>query len=367
MSLEKTTNAPTSDSPPVPASVAVSGSARQLPGVSRNKTAAKWIAGALAIILLIVYPLVNSQDTFGLTLLTETLIFGLFAISLDLLLGYTGLVSFGHATYFGLGAYTAGIMAANLKIPNFLLGLLAGLVVSGLVALVLGYFCIRTSGIYFLMLTLAFSQMLYALAFKWTDVTGGSNGLPLPQPQFNLFGLQYNIGEKTPFYFTTLVIFLLAFFLLRQVVRSPFGHTLVGIRDNENRLAALGYHSRNFKLVAFVIAGGLGGVAGVLNAYHNGFVSSSEFYWTTSGLVMVMVLLGGKGSLVGPVLGAFFVRYLEQIIQGQNAKIGSFVVSERWLMVLGIIFIVFVLFAPGGLVGLWNSFTTRASRLIRSR
>ncbi|NWJ98415.1 MAG: branched-chain amino acid ABC transporter permease [Chloroflexi bacterium] len=328
----------------------------------------KWLAGGLAVLFLITYPLLNGQDAFGLNLLTETLIFALFALSLDLLLGYTGLVSFGHATYFGLGAYSAGILTAQLKNSNFLLGLLMGVLVAGLGALVLGFFSIRTSGIYFLMLTLAFSQMCYALAFKWNDVTGGSNGLPVPKPEFSLVGWQLDLGDGTVFYFVVLTCFLAGFFGLRQVVHSPFGRTLIGIRDNEKRLAALGYQTSNFKLMACVIAGALGGLAGALNAYHNGFVSANEFYWTTSGLVMVMVLLGGKGSLIGAVLGAFFVRYAEQFIQGQQtAKLGTFVVSERWQMVLGLIFILCVLLAPGGLVGLWQSLVRQVTRRLEWR
>ncbi len=314
----------------------------------------KWGAGGLAILGLILYPFINSQDAFGLNLLTEVLIFALFASSLDLLLGYTGLVSFGHAAYFGLGSYAAGILTAQLKNDNLLAGLTSGIIVAGLGALLLGYFSIRTSGIYFLMLTLAFSQMLYAIVFKWEDVTGGSNGLSVPKPKLELWGWQPDLTDPTNYYFVVLVCFLGGFFLLRQLINSPFGRSLVGIRDNENRMTALGYQTRNFKLLAFVIAGALGGLAGALNVYHNSFASANDFYWTLSGSVMVMVLLGGKGTLIGPVLGAFFVRYAEQFVQGQNFTIGSFVMSERWLMVLGLIFIIFVLVAPNGLVGLWR-------------
>lgn len=315
-----------------------------------------WGAGGLAILALIFYPVVNGQDSFGISLLTEIMIYGLFALSLNLLLGYTGLVSFGHATYFGLGAYVAGILGTNLQNNNFWLALLVSLGITGLVGLVLGFLAIRTSGIYFLMLTLAFSQLFYAIAFKWNDVTGGSNGLPVSQPDLSLPGWTPDWGNRATQYFVTLFFFLLGFFLLRQLIYSPFGQTLIGIRDNENRMSALGYQTRNFKLVACVIAGGLAGVAGTLNAFHNNFVSANEFYWTTSGLVMVMVLLGGKGSLVGPALGAFFIRYTEQFIQSQkDFKLGSFVMSERWYLVLGIIFIGFVLLAPNGIVGLWQN------------
>jgi branched-chain amino acid transport system permease protein len=311
-----------------------------------------WVGGGLVLLFLILYPLLNQADTFAVKLLTETLIFGIFALSLNLLVGYTGLVSFGHATYWGVGAYTAGILSAQAKIPNFFLGLLLGVVVSGVVAALLGYLSVRTSGIYFLMLTLAFSQMFYAIAFKWTDFTGGSNGLPVLRPEYNLFGWIWNIEGSLGYYFVVFVIFLAVFFLLRQIILSPFGQSLIGIRDNENRMTALGYHTSTYKLIASVIAGILGGVAGVLNVYYNGFVSAGDFYWTTSGLVLVMVLLGGKGTLIGPVLGAFFIRYAEQFIQGSPFELGSFELADRWQLVLGLIFIVFILAAPNGLVGL---------------
>lgn len=316
---------------------------------------AKWGGGGLAVLALAVYPTLSNGDNFGITLLTEVLIYALFALSLNVLLGFTGLVSFGHAAYFGLGVYAAGVFTVQLKNSSFLLGLLVGVVVAGLAAVGLGFLSIRTSGIYFLVLTLAFSQMLYALAFKWNDLTGGSNGLPVLKPELILFGWQINLTDPVAYYFVTLVLFVIGFLIVRQVVRSPFGHTLVGIRDNEERMAALGYQTRNFKLAAFVIAGALAGLAGGLNVYHNGFASADDLYWTNSGLVMVMVLLGGKGTLIGPVLGAFFVRYTEQFIQGQNLTFGTFIMSERWLMVLGAILVIFVLFAPSGIVGIGRS------------
>ncbi len=326
---------------------------------------AKWLSGGLAVLLLAAFPALSNGDNFGVNLLTEVLIYALFALSLNLLLGYTGLVSFGHAAYFGLGVYAAGVFTAQIKNASFLLGLLVGVVVAGVAALGLGYLSIRTSGIYFLVLTLAFSQMLYAIAFKWNDLTGGSNGLPVLKPELILFGWQIDLTDPAAYYFVTLALFVIGFLVIRQVIRSPFGHTLVGIRDNEERMAALGYQTRNFKLAAFVIAGALAGLAGVLNVYHNGFASADDLYWTNSGLVMVMVLLGGKGTLIGPVLGAFFVRYAEQFIQGQKFTLGSFLMAERWLMVLGAILVVFVLFAPSGIVGigrsLWRWGTERLS------
>jgi branched-chain amino acid transport system permease protein len=316
---------------------------------ARVAVGSRWVALAVLLGLLVVAPFV--LPTYWLKLLTEVLILGIFAMSLDLILGYTGLVSFGHAAFFGLGAYTTGIVSVRLT-NHAGITLPAALVVAGLAALVIGYLSIRTSGIYFLMLTLAFAQVLYAVAFKWTPVTGGSNGLSgIPRPGL---GIVPGGGEITPpenFYFFTLVIFLLVFFGLRRLVSSPFGHTLVGIRENEARMAAIGYDVARYKLAAFVIAGVLGGLAGVLNTYLNVFASPVQLHWTTSGLVMVMVIIGGAGTLIGPVLGAALVLLL------QNA-VSSY--TDRWPMVMGAVFIIFVLIARHGLVGIWRALAARA-------
>ena len=242
--------------------------------------------------LLVLYPFVAPAYLLGL--LTEVLIIGIFAMSLDLILGYAGLVSFGHAAFFGVGAYAAGIAAIRLT-PHVGVSLPLALVAAGVAALIIGYLSIRAAGIYFLMLTLAFAQVLYAVAFKWTPVTGGSNGLSgIPRPVLGVLPGGGDLADPRVFYCFVLVIFALVYLGLRRLVASPFGRTLVGIRENEARMSAIGCNVARFKLVAFVIAGILAGLAGALNSYLNAFVSPAQLNWTTSGQVLVMVIIGGR-------------------------------------------------------------------------
>ncbi len=332
----------------------------------RNRIAFRWpwLVGGLVIIVLGAYPLINSADTFGINLLTQFLIAAIFALSYDLIFGYTGLLSFGQASYYGLGAFGAGLMVAKFNISNFWVSLLVAIVVASVGALILGYFSIRTSGVYFMMLTLALSQMLFSLASKW-DFTGSSDGLPFARPEFSLFG--FNLKELTPFYLFVLFCFVASFLILTMVIQSPFGQALKGIRDNENRMTAVGYQTRNFKLVAFVLAGAIAGLAGGLNALFNGFVGANTLNWVNSGAVLVMVLLGGKGTLLGPVVGAFFIIFIENQIKGSSIPIGNYTLADRWLSILGIIFMIFVLFAPNGIVGVGKSVVRRAKEWQQKR
>lgn len=310
-----------------------------------------WLLTAVALAALAVYPF--AAPPYLLSLLTEILIYGIFAMSLDLILGYTGLVSFGHAAFFGVGAYVAGIAAVRLT-PHLGVTLPLALVGAALAALVIGYLSIRSSGIYFLMLTLAFAQVLYAVAFKWTPVTGGSNGLSgIPRPALGLVPGGGELADPVRFYFFILVVFLLVYYGLRRVVASPFGHALLGIRENEARMAAIGYDVARFKLAAFVLAGVLAGLAGALNTYLNVFVSPAQLNWPTSGQVLVMVIIGGAGTLVGPVLGAALVLLLQNLVSSQ---------TERWPMIMGGVFIVFVLVARFGLIGIWDRAVGRLRR-----
>jgi branched-chain amino acid transport system permease protein len=316
----------------------------------------RWLLPLVILVLLLAYPAV--MPPYLLSLLTEVLIYGIFAMSLDLLLGYTGLVSFGHAAFFGVGAYAAGIAAVRLS-PHMGLTLPLALLAAALAALIIGYLSIRTSGIYFLMLTLAFAQVLYAVAFKWTPVTGGSNGLSgIPRPALGIIPGGNELSEPWRFYLFTLAVFLLVYFGLRRVVGSPFGHVLVGIRENEARMSAIGYNVTRFKLAAFVLAGVLAGLAGALNTYLNVFVSPALLNWPTSGQVLVMVIIGGAGTLVGPVLGAALVLLLQNLVSSQ---------TERWPMIMGAVFIIFVLVARFGIVGIWDRFVARLTRRARAR
>ena len=191
-------------------------------------------------------------------------------MSLDLLLGFTGLMSLGHAAFFGLGAYAVAILGAQFGL-NAWLGLAAGVVVAGAGAALIGFFCVRTGGIPFLMLTLAFSQLVFSVALKWRDVTGGSDGMAIAeQPSF--FG--FNLSKSLPMYFMALSFFVLSYCGLRRLLNSPLGHAFVGIRENEQRMSAIGYPTRAYKLIAFTIAGAVAGLAGGLYAIFNGFISS---------------------------------------------------------------------------------------------
>lgn len=312
---------------------------------------------ALAIIALLV-GLPFAASSFIIKTVTEILIFGIFAMSLDLLLGYTGLVSFGHAAFFGIGAYATGYLAQKIS-PNLLINLPLTLGVVALAALVIGFFSIRVSGVYFLMLTLAFSQMVYAVADRWTDVTGGSNGLAsIPRPRLTLGSLDFIFDDATSRYFLVLAIFLLSFATLRWIVNSQFGRALVGIRENETRLRAIGYNTHRFKLMAFILAGVFAGIAGGLYAGFNRFVSLGEVYWTASGQVLIMVIIGGAGTLVGPVLGAGLILVLQNFVSSS---------TERWATIMGLIFIFFVFAARRGVFGIIRQAMDKVGSVLTKR
>jgi branched-chain amino acid transport system permease protein len=299
-----------------------------------------WLIGLVA--LLFVLPLI--VPPYLRSLMIEVLIFAIFAMSLDLLMGYTGLISFGHAAFFGLGGYVVAYTARHLS-ANLLITLPLVLVVIGVVAFVIGFFALRTSGIYFLMLTLAFSQMFYGLAIKWSEVTGGSDGLTVERPYLGVGGLAIRFGPDINFYYLALVLFLFSWWFLSRIVSSPFGRTLKGIKENDARMLALGYNTWNYKIAAFVIAGLFAGLAGMLLTTFNRHAAPESLYWTRSGEAIIMVLVGGAGSLSGPILGAALVHLLPSYASSY---------TDRWQSILGLVFIAFVLFAPRGIYGLIN-------------
>ncbi len=302
-----------------------------------------WIAAGLVLAIL---PLAHAR--YLTTTLTEVLIFALFAMSLGLLVGYAGLVSLGHAAFFGTAAYAVGLISTRVN-PAFLLTLPAGVLAGTLAALVIGVFALRATGVYFLMLTLAFAQMAYAVAHQWSWLTGGTNGLSgIPRPVVP--GI--DLGGPVSFYYLVLVVVGAATVVLRRIVGSPFGAALIGIRENEPRMRAMGFDTFRLKLAAFVLAGAAAALSGALYAYYNGFVSPDELYWTRSGEVLVMVLLGGAGTLAGPAVGAAVVLVLQNLAS-------SF--TQRWTMLLGAAFILVVLIAPRGLAGLLGGRWARSS------
>lgn len=300
----------------------------------------RWLKVALVVGLLIVallLPWVLSSYYVGLV--TEMMIFAIFAMSLDLLLGYTGLPSLGHAAYFGISGYTVAILSLNLT-KHFGVAVLAGLCAAMVTAAIFGLLAVRTHGTYFLMITLALAQVLWGIAFKWRSLTGGDDGLPgIPRPDL---GLSISMWEGSNFYFFTLVVFVFVAVTLLLLVRSPVGLALRGVRESESRMQALGYNVWTYKYLAFVIAGMFAGISGMLLTYYNGFVSPADLNFVLSAKVLLMVALGGSSTLYGPVLGAFLIVLLENLTSAW---------TEHWLLILGAIYVVVVLFAPDGIVG----------------
>ena len=306
----------------------------------------EWGWVAIAAVVLGLAPLF--LPPFAMTLLTEALILSLFAMSLDLMVGYTRLVSFGHAAAYGLGAYSCGWLLLHSGMPlPFAVFAAAGL--TGIVAIGVGWVCTLATGVSFSMLTLAFAQLLYAIAFKWTSVTGGSDGLAGIPRNPGPLGLTA-LSSKTGFYFFVLCCLVGAYLFCRSVVRSPFGAVLRGIRENENKTRALGYNTRGYKIAVVALAYGLGGLAGALYAPFAGFANTELLFWLLSGQVLIMVIVGGSGTLVGPILGAAFFMLVEH-------QLSSY--TEAWALFFGLIFIGFVLFAPEGIWGLLTGYRRR--------
>ncbi len=278
---------------------------------------------------------------YAMTLLTEALILGLFAMSLDLMVGYTRLFSFGHAAAYGLGAYAAGNLLLHTGVPMVFAVLLAALF-SGIVAIGIAWVCTLATGVSFSMLTLAIAQLLYAVAFKWTSVTGASDGLAGIPRTPGPFGVTV-FQSKAGFYYLVLACLLGAFLFCRALVNAPFGAVLRGIRENEAKTLALGYNTRGYKIAVVAVAYALGGLAGALYAPFAGFTNTELLFWLLSGQVLIMVIVGGSGTLVGPILGAIFFL----VVQQQLSRY-----TNSWALFFGLIFVAFVLWVPQGLWGL---------------
>ena len=276
-------------------------------------------------------------------LATQVLIFGLFALGFNLLYGYTGLLSFGHAAYYGLGAYGAGIVLAKLHAGSIWAALGGGLLLAGLGGAVIGFFCLRRRGIYFAMLTLAFAQLLYFIGFHLSSWTGGDDGLRgIPQLAVGLPGFAVSLATPLAFYYFCFVLVGLAVAGLKRILDSPFGAVLQAIRENSDRAAACGYDISRVKLLSFVFSAMFAGLAGALDALRLTVVPIESLYWTTSGQVVMMTLLGGAGTFFGPFVGAAAYLVLED-------RLRTF--TESWPLVIGAIFSAFVLFLPRGIWG----------------
>jgi len=296
-------------------------------------------------------------EKYYVDLVMKIMILSVFALSLELLVGQTGLVSFGHAAYFGIGAYAAALLSPQSGPASFWLLFPAALGAAGLYALAVGALSLRTRGIYFIMVTLAFAQMAYYV-FHDTKLGGGSDGIYLyfrPQTGTKLLDL----GAPLTFYFFVLAALVVTFLLLAALQRSRFGRALAGIRVNEQRMRAAGFATYPYKLAAFVIAAMLAGVAGFLYALKDGYVNPEILSWHQSGAVLLMIILGGIGSLRGAVFGAIAFVALQELYQSQ-AIFGSF--SKHWQLLLGLTIIAFVALMPKGLIGLGAQLRLRKTK-----
>ena len=271
---------------------------------------------------------------------TEVVVFTLFALSFNILLGYTGLLSFGQAAYFGLGAYAASLFLIHVA-NNLWLALLAGVVVASLVALVIGFLCLKHYGVAFAFLTLAFAEMIYFIVFELRHITGGDDGLTgIPRPELVLPGISLPLTDSTVRYFFILAVVALCYLLIYRVLDSPFGRVLAAMRENEERATFLGLAVRRFKLSSFVLSGALAGLAGALFSINLNFVPMEILHWSVSGEVVIMALVGGMANFFGPAIGAALLIILRDTLS-------SYI--ERWQLVVGVLFALVVMFLPLGL------------------
>lgn len=322
----------------------------------------RWPNGATAILLasgaiaLALAPLFGSP--FYLQLFAKIMIMAIFAMSLDLLVGYTGLVSLGHSAYFGLAGYVVALASPQYEAASLLLTLPLALAAAGGMALIIGFLVLRTSGVYFIMVTLAFAQMLYFL-FHDTKLGGGSDGIYIyVKPELNIAGFKLlNLDNPVHFYYFVFVLMLAVCLGLGRVLRSPFGRALCGIKANEHRMRSLGFPVFWYKLGAFVMAGMLAGLAGYLAACQFGYVNPELLSWHNSGNVLMMLLLGGIGNLYGAIIGAFSFVLVQEFFSSE-ALFGA--ASRHWQLAMGIFIVLIVLVLPGGLSG-WLSRNAKES------
>jgi branched-chain amino acid transport system permease protein len=308
-----------------------------------------WTGFSVILALLIVAPLVLPE--FWRRFVTEILIWGLLAMSSDILIGYAGMVSFGHSALFGLGIYGAAAALLSVQPPNLWLAMLYGLVASAGVAAFVAYFSTRLRDIYFAITTLIFSQIFYVIIFTWTEVTGGENGLTFSRPALAIPGLFSVSFTSTTLHWFVLAVVTLSYLVLRRITQSPFGMALQAIRENEARTRAIGYPVQRYKIVAVMLSGLFAGLAGVLYAIQNRFAAPDFVFFLISGEVVIFNVMGGIGTLVGPIVGAGFFLLLREAL--------SRFFTEYYLIPLGLIFIAMVIFMPQGLLGFMRRWLNR--------
>jgi branched-chain amino acid transport system permease protein len=300
-----------------------------------------WTGFSVVLALLIMAPLVLPE--FWRRFVTEILIWGLLAMSSDILIGYTGIVSFGHSAFFGLGMYGAAAALLSVEPPNLWLAMLSGLVGAAAVAGFVAYFSTRLRDIYFAITTLIFSQIFYVIIFTWTEVTGGENGLTFRRPPLAIPGLFSVPFTSQTLHWFVVVVVTLSYLVLRRITQSPFGMVLQSIRENEARTRAIGYPIERYKIVAVMLSGLFAGLAGVLYAFQNRFAAPDFVFFLVSGETVIYNVIGGIGTLVGPIVGAAFFLLLREGL--------SRFFTEYYLIPVGLIFITMVIFMPQGLLG----------------
>jgi branched-chain amino acid transport system permease protein len=308
-----------------------------------SHTAAFWLVFASVMAVLIVAPLVLSP--FWARFLTEVLIWGLLAMSSDLLIGYTGMISFGHSAFFGLGMYGAAGVLLTMSHPNLWIAMLGGLAGAAGAALFVAYFSTRLRDIYFAITTLIFSQIFYVIIFTWTAVTGGENGLIFTRPHLTIPFLYDARFTTTTMHWFVLAVVTASYLILRRVTQSPFGMVLQSIRENEPRTRAVGYPVERYKIVSVMLSGLFAGLAGVLYAVQNQFAAPDFVYFLTSGDTVIYNVIGGIGTLVGPIVGAGFFQLARELL----ARL--FGDQFPYLIPLGMLFIAMIIFLPQGILG----------------
>ena len=297
------------------------------------------VAGVIAILALVPIYAAVSGNTFMISLFTRIIILAIAAVSLNLIMGFGGMVSFGHAAYLGIGGYAVGILAKE-GVNSGLLQWPLAVAASALFAVTVGVLSLRTRGVYFIMITLAFAQMVYYVAIG-LDRYGGDDGMTIYKR--SQFGTVIDLSNKTVFYYLCLALLLASIYLVWRLVHSRFGMVIQGARSNERRMRAIGFPTYRYKLVCFVFAGMLCGLAGALLANHTDFISPALMHWTRSGDLIVMAVLGGMGTVFGPVIGAVALLVLEEALSG---------ITQYSQIILGPLFLLVVLFARGGIDGL---------------
>jgi branched-chain amino acid transport system permease protein len=295
--------------------------------------------GMAVLVLVILPPLLPS---YIVILLTQSLIYGMVAMSLDILVGYLGLASLGHAAYFAIGAYTTAILMTKYG-TSFSVGLITSIGMTAAISALVGLLALRAKGVYFLLITLAIAMSFWGLLHRWVSMTGADNGISeIPRPQS---WWVFDLYKVVDFHYFIIIIFVLCFVLIYLFIRSPFGRTLVAIRDSETRMRVLGYNTWLHKYIAFIIAGTIAGLAGAFFAVFNRFVGPEEADLAQCMEILLMVSIGGQGTLIGPNIGSFLITFLKNMLS---------VYTQRWLMVMALVYIICAKYAPMGIIGIMN-------------